>query len=85
MTPPFRSIEDTAAKVEVQLDGVAARFDPSRSILANLLLESDAPFLCAIGHCQMCLITVDGTRVLACRTTPRGGERIESGRGRPGL
>lgn len=76
MTAPFRALDDPAATVEIQLDGAPARFDPARSILANLLLRGDAPFFCAIGHCQACLVTVDGAPVLACRTYPRAGARI---------
>jgi hypothetical protein len=77
----FQGLGSPLRTVDVELDGVPFRFHADRSLLANILLFSPGSiaFVCAIGHCQRCVVAVNGEKLLACRSYPQGGERIETG------
>ena len=77
---PFRSTVRPGETIIVDVDGAPVAAARGRSLLAILLLTgragAAADFFCAIGQCQRCAVTIDGTPQLACMSVPRGGEII---------
>jgi predicted molibdopterin-dependent oxidoreductase YjgC len=87
------------ARIEVQVDGRAVTARAGESVLALLwaggaralhwTARTGEPrgFLCGIGVCFDCLVTVDGVPgIRACMTAVAAGMRVETRRdaGRPG-
>lgn len=69
-------------------DGVVVPFEANETIAAALdragvvsLGEGQggcaARYFCGIGACQACVVSVDGTRMEACLTPAREGQRVE--------
>jgi len=72
-----------------QFDGVVVPFEANETIAvaldrAGVVSLGDgqggcaARYFCGIGACQACVVSVDGTRVEACLTPAREGQRVRS-------
>ena len=69
-------------------DGVVVPFEANETIAvaldrAGVVSLGDgqggcaARYFCGIGACQACVVSVDGTRMEACLTLAREGQRVE--------
>jgi len=70
-------------------DGVVVPFEANETIAvaldrAGVVSLGDgqggcaARYFCGIGACQACVVSVDGTRMEACLTPAREGQRVQS-------